>query len=78
LPQKRDSENNNGIGVHKKHNCSYFFEKMNMLAQNITEYITDACYDLTTKQKLAKSKPSKRLGCKAVGAKVFKLRQPDS
>jgi outer membrane protein assembly factor BamA len=56
----------------------YFSEKMNVLVQNTTEYITGACYDLTTKQKLAKSKPSKRLGRKAVGSKVFKPRQPDS
>ena len=51
---------------------------MNVLARNITEYITNVCYDLTVKQKLAKSKPSERMGRKAVGSKVFKPRQPDS
>ena len=42
---------------------------MNVVARNVTENITDACYDLTVKQKLAKSKPSKRvwkLGCQVL------------
>ncbi len=53
-----------------------FLKKMNVLARNITEYITDACYDLTVKQKLANRKPSERMR-KVEGPEVVKPRQPD-
>ena len=49
---------------------------MNVIVRNITEYITGACYDLTIKQKLAKSKPSKRMGRKAKGPRSERVWKP--
>ena len=53
-----------------------FFEKMKVDTQNVTEYITGACYDGTIKQKPANSKPSKRMGRKVKGPKVLNHGSP--
>ena len=54
-----------------------FLKKMNVLTQNVTGFVTAACYDVAIKQRRAKSKPSERMGHRVEGPKVFKLWQSD-